>query len=55
MWEPAAGALESQSERAPWTGGGGKREREGGGERRRGNEWGKEVEKLVLEEEEGKG
>lgn len=31
------------------------REREGRGERRRGNEWGKEVEKLVLEEEEGKG
>lgn len=36
--------------------GGRREERErGGGERRRGNEWGKEVEKLVLEEEEGKG
>lgn len=35
--------------------GGRREERERGGERRRGNEWGKEVEKLVLEEEEGKG
>lgn len=47
MWEPAAGALESRSERGRREG---KRGREGGvwkegGEE--GNEWGKEVEKLV--------